>query len=77
MNEISGYLSGYVGYFAAIGVVAIVVVVFYFRRSNERYRKALEARRRYNCLSAKVAWGGDDDPAEEHKQDRRISRGNS
>lgn len=69
MNSIDLTFVGYAGFILAIGLAAIVVVVFYFRRSHNRDRKALEARRGYNCLSAKMAWGSDDNPA-----DDRIKR---
>jgi streptomycin 6-kinase len=77
LNGIDLTLSSYVGYVIAIGLVAIAVVVFFFRRSNERQRKSLATRRGYNCLSSKMAWGSDDDNAEEQKQDRGIAGGNS
>lgn len=75
MNEISGYLSGYAGYFAVIGLAAIGIVALYIRRSNERYRKAMKARRGYNCLSANMAWGGEDNPDEEQTSSGSMHRG--
>ncbi len=74
LNEIYLALVSDIGQLLAGVLAAVVVVALLLRFGKDRSGKVSEQRRRYNCVSAPLAWGSSDNSVDSRAQQLLADR---